>query len=105
MELARAQDVPPPLALMFALPPKRARALQMPGKQGWFIVYLDAIARGDANQAPGLVPATQQQLERVIGSEYVEQFARAARTAVGVKIDAAMVARLKRSLTGGGTEQ
>ncbi len=105
MELARAQDVPPPLALMFALPPKRARALQMPGKQGWFIVYLDAIARGDANQAPGLVPATQQQLERVVGSEYVEQFARAARTAVGVKIDAAMVARLKRSLTGGGTEQ
>ena len=103
MELARAEQVPPPLAMMFAMPVKRARALEIPGKQGWYVVYLDSIARGDPAQAQGLIAATAQQLERVVGNEYVEQFARAARAAVGVKTDAAAVARMKRSLTGATT--
>lgn len=105
LEVARAEKVPPPLALLFALPAKRARVLELPGKQGWYVVYLAAITRGNVTQAPGLIEATQQQLSRVVGSEYVDQFARAARAAVGAKIDTAAVARLKRNLSGGAAQQ
>lgn len=101
IDLAQAQEkVPPPLALMFAMPAKRARALQIEGRQGWFVVYVDKIQRGDARAAPGLVEATQQQLSGAVGDEYVQQFANAIRADVGVKKDDAAIARLKRALTG-----
>ena len=105
IDLAQAQEkVPPPLALMFAMPEKRARALQIEGRQGWYVVYVDKIQRGDARAAPGLVEATQQQLSGAIGDEYVQQFANAIRANVGVKKDDAAIARLKRSLTGSGRQ-
>lgn len=101
IDLAQAQGkVPPPLALMFAMPEKRARVLQVPDRGGWFIVYLDTIERGDARTAPGLVQATQQQLSGAIGDEYVQQFAAAVRADIGVKKNAAAIARLKSSLAG-----
>ena len=105
MEIARAQQVPPPIALMFAMPERRARVLQLPKSAGWYIVYLDKITRGDAKTQPALIAGTQQQFARVIGSEYVEQFARAARQAVGATINQATVARIKRNLVGSGTGQ
>ncbi len=101
LELAQAQGkAPPPLAMMFAMPAKRARTLQVEGKQGWYVVYVDKIVAGDARTAPGLIQATQQQLSGAIGDEYVEQFANSVKADVGVKKDAAGVARLKASLTG-----
>ncbi len=101
IDLAQAQDkAPPPLAMMFTMPEKRARTLQVEGRQGWFVVYLDKIVRGDVRSAPGLIQATQQQLSGAIGDEYVQQFANAIRADVGVKKDAAAIARLKKSLTG-----
>ncbi len=103
MELAQAQSqnaAPPPLITMFTMPAKRARVLQVDGKQGWFVVYLDKIERGDAANTPGLVQATQQQLAGAIGDEYVQQFAAAIRAEVGVKKDDAAIAKLKRNLTG-----
>ena len=102
IDLARQQQVPPPLALMFALPERRARVLQMPDKQGWFVVYLDRIVRGDLRSAPGLVDATREKIARVVGDEYVQQFARAVQLNVGASKNAAAVARLKATLTGGG---
>ena len=103
LELAQAQGkAPPPLSMMFAMPQKRARTLQVEGKQGWYVVYLDKIVAGDARSAPGLVQATQQQLSGAIGDEYVEQFAKAIRAEVGVTKNDAGLARLKASLTGGG---
>ena len=105
IDLARAQGkVPPPLALMFAIPEKRARVLENSGRQGWYIVYVDKIDSGDARTVPGLVEATQQQLSGVIGDEYVQQFANAIAKSVGVTKNAAGVARLKKSLVGGGTQ-
>jgi peptidyl-prolyl cis-trans isomerase D len=105
IDLAQAQGpVPPPLALMFAMPEKRARVLQVANRAGWFIVYLDKIDRGDARTAPGLIQATQQQLSGAIGDEYVQQFAAAVRADIGVKKNAAAIAKLKASLVGGGSQ-
>ncbi len=101
LDLAQAQGkVPPPLALMFAMPEKRARVLQVGDRQGWYIVYLDKIEHGDARTAPGLIQATQQQLSGAIGDEYVQQFAAAVRARVGVKKNDAAIARLKANLSG-----
>jgi peptidyl-prolyl cis-trans isomerase D len=103
IDLAQAQGkVPPPLALMFAMPEKRARVLEIAGGAGWYVVYLDKIEHGDARSAPGLIQATQQQLSGAIGDEYVQQFAAAVRADIGVKKNDAAVAKLKRSLSGNG---
>ena len=103
LDIAQAQGkVPPPLAMMFAMPEKRARALQVDGKQGWYVVYLDKIVAGDARTAPGLIQATQQQLSGAVGDEYVQQFANAIRAQVGAKKNDAGLARLKATLTGRG---
>lgn len=103
LELAQAQGkAPPPLSMMFAMPEKRARALQVEGKQGWYVVYLDKIEAGDARTAPDLIQATQEQLSGAVGDEYIQQFANAVRANIGAKKDGAALARLKATLAGSG---
>ena len=96
-----AEKVPPPLSLMFGMTQKTARVLAVPQSAGWFIVYLDKIVPGDVKQAAPLIAATQQQMTRVIGDEYVQQFAGAIKAKIGVTRNDAAVAAFKRSLTGG----
>lgn len=101
LDLAQAGDkVPPQLALMFGMAEKRAKVLAAPQAAGWYIVYLDKIVSGDAKAAQPLIAATQQQLARVVGDEYVAQFAASVRAHVGVKKNDAAIAAFKRSLTG-----
>jgi len=101
IEIAQAGDrVPPPLALMFSMGEKRARVLGMPNNEGWFIVYLDKIDRGNAAANPALIEATREQLARVVTSEYAEQFVGALRAQIGAKRDAAAIAQLRASLSG-----
>jgi peptidyl-prolyl cis-trans isomerase D len=102
IDIARAGDkVPPPLALLFTMPQKRAKVLGIANDQGWFIVYLDKIDRATSAIEPGLIQATQQQLSRVIGDEYAGQFVNALKAQVGSKRDAGAIDALKRSLVGG----
>lgn len=106
IDIAQAgAKVPPPLALMFGMVEKRAKVLAVPQGAGWYIVYLDRIVPGDPREARPLIAATQQQLSRVIGDEYVAQFATAVKAKVGVKRNDAAIAGLKRSLTGGNAGQ
>ncbi|WP_182912003.1 peptidylprolyl isomerase [Sphingomonas cavernae] len=101
MELtAGGQRVPPPLALLFSMAEKGAKRLEAPGKQGWFIVYLDKITPGDIASQPQLVAGLQAEMGRVMGQEYVSQFANAAKAELGVKRNAKAAATLKRQLTG-----
>ncbi|MES2289393.1 MAG: SurA N-terminal domain-containing protein [Pseudomonadota bacterium] len=102
LQLAQSQTpVPPPLAMLFALPEKRARALAMPARGGWYVVIADKVIPGDARQAPGLIEATREQLAGVFGDEYVQQFASAVRSEVGIRTNASAVAKLKSTLQGG----
>lgn len=102
LDIVQAADkVPPPLSLMFGMAQKSARVLAVPQSAGWFIVYLDKVIPGNPKQAAPLVAATQQQMTRVIGDEYVQQFASAIKAKVGVTRNDAAVAAFKRSLTGG----
>jgi peptidyl-prolyl cis-trans isomerase D len=102
IDIARAGNkIPPPLALLFTMADKRAKVLEIANNQGWYIVYLDKIERGNAAIEPGLIQATQQQLSRVIGDEYAGQFISALKAQTGSKRDNAAIDALKRSLVSG----
>lgn len=101
LEIAQAQgQVPRTLQLLFSMAPKRAKLLAMEGGQGWYIVQLDTILPGNAASAPGLIEATQGEMARALGEEYVQQFATAVRADRKVSKDEDAIRRLKRSLTG-----
>jgi peptidyl-prolyl cis-trans isomerase D len=102
LEIAQnPEKIPPALTMMFSMVEKRAKVLAAPEGAGWFIVYLDKITPGNAQEAQPLVAATQQQLSRLVGDEYVQQFAAAIKAKVGVTRNEAALAAFKRSLTGG----
>lgn len=102
LEIAQAEggQVPRTLQLLFSMAPKRAKVLAMEGGAGWYVVQLDQIIPGNAANAPGLIQATQREMARALGEEYVQQFATAVRADRKATKDAGNIARLKRSLTG-----
>jgi peptidyl-prolyl cis-trans isomerase D len=97
---ANPQGAPPPLALLFSMANGTAKMLEAPQQGGWFVIKLDKIVPGDATKQPGVVAATRTDLGRVIGREYVEQFTNAVKRAVGVKKNAAEIAKVKADLSG-----
>lgn len=89
-----------PLALMFAMTRGNAKLLEAPGGAGWAVIRLDTITPGDATKVPDRVAAVRAAFGQVLGREYQEQFARAARAAVGAKTNPANIARVKAELLG-----
>lgn len=103
-DLARqGQAAPPPLALLFSMAEGTAKPLKAPRDQGWFVVSLNKIIRGDAAQRPDLLDATRQQFRGFLGQEYVAQFINALKADVGVKRNDAAIKTLKDRLTGAAT--
>lgn len=103
IDVTQAQQggkVPPALALLFSMPTKRAKVLAAPNREGFYIVWLDNIVPGNAMSEPGLIQATQTELGRAMGEEYLQQFAAAIRADLGVKKNDSAIAALKRSLSG-----
>ena len=106
IDIARAQQkVPPPLALLFSIPAHHARVLEAEDKQGWYVIWLDKITPGNVASEPGLIQATQTEIARSVGEEYVQQFAAAIKADLGVKKNDSAIAALKHSLTGASTSQ
>lgn len=97
---ANPRGTEPALALLFSMAPGTAKLLESPGRDGWLVIKLDRVRPGDARGNQGLVNATRADIGRVVGREYVEQFVRAARNAVGVEIDRAAIGRVRAELQG-----
>lgn len=89
---------PAEIALLFAMPAGSVKALAMTGDQGYFIVQLGQIARGDARRQPGLVDNVRTQLDQVVGGEYNDQFERAIEKQIGVRRNDAVLQRVKLDL-------
>lgn len=101
IDLAQAQtQVPPPLALMFSLMPGNTRMLEAPNKQGWYLVHLNSVEKGDLAKAPGLLEATRNEFSGMMTQELIQQFALAVEQTVGVKRNDAAIAKLKGELSG-----
>ncbi|MFZ3485612.1 peptidyl-prolyl cis-trans isomerase [Sphingomonas sp. 3-13AW] len=99
---AQQGQVPPPVELMFAMSPKKARLIAAPGNGGWFVVYLDSITPGNASGDKRAVSAARAGLAQGVGNEYAEQFAEAVRRSVGITTNGAAVARVRSTLAGQG---
>jgi peptidyl-prolyl cis-trans isomerase D len=97
---ANPNGVPAPLALLFSMAPHTAKIIAAPNNAGWFVLWLDRIDKGDARSRPDIVAATQADIGKATGGEYIQQFVKAVRGSVGVKTDAAALAKLKAALTG-----
>jgi peptidyl-prolyl cis-trans isomerase D len=100
--VANPRAVPPALVMMALMTPGTAKVVEAPDRSGWTVVRLDRIDAGDARRNAGVVEATRADMGRVVGREFVEQLARAARKAVNARIDADAVAAVRRQLTQGG---
>lgn len=99
--LRQAQEqTRPELEALFTLARGKARVVPAPDGSGWYVVALQNVVPGDARGQPQLVEATRAQFAPVLGQEYGQQLATAARKSVGVDINAAAVARLKSELIG-----
>jgi len=91
-----------PLALLFGLQPGRARLAPATDGSAFAVVRLDRVERHDATRDPAAVRGARGAIAGLVGREYTEQFVRAIRNELGVKTDAAALARLRADLLGQG---
>ena len=103
-DLAAAQNTPAaaPLALLFSMPQNKAKTLEAPANEGWYIIRVTKIDAGNATGNAAAIQAARQDIGRLIGREYVSQFARAVRDTVGVKTDPKAVAKVRAELLNNG---
>ena len=102
-DLARQSQqgqVPAPLSLMFSMAQGTAKSLEAPRSQGWFVVVLDKLNRGDASKRDDLLQATKTQFKQVIGNEYTAQFINAMKADIGVKRNEDTLTALRNQLLG-----
>lgn len=97
---ANPKGAPPPLVLMFSMAENSTKLLEAPNNQGWIVVKLDKIDRGNATGNTAVIRATQDDLGKVVGREYAEQFSNAVKGVIGVKRNVAAIAALKSRLLG-----
>lgn len=101
-QIARVgQRVPPAVALMFAMAPKRAKTLAAPRNEGWYVVALDAIESRDASRVPGAIQSVRGEVGQVVGREYAEQFVRAVRRQLGETRNQSAIKQARDNLLSG----
>jgi len=93
------QQVPEALALMFSMSAGSTKKLEIPGDQGWFIIDLKKIIRGDASKREKILEQTEIQFKNVFAQEHIAQFVSAARQEVGVEKSEDEIAALRKTLT------
>lgn len=104
-DIASQQNkVPPPLAMLFAIPRGKARLMPAPNGQGWLIVALDRIVPGDASKQPQVTDAVRNQFASILGDEYAAQFSNAILAGEKVKRNEKAIADLKARLANGSAQ-
>jgi len=91
-----------PLALLFGLQPGRARLAPATDGSAFAVVRLDRVERHEAARDPAAIRGARGAIAGLVGREYAEQFIRAIRNDLGVKTDAAALARVRADLLGQG---
>ena len=95
----QGQQMPPPLAMMFAMKKGTAKTLDAGGDRGWFVVKLNEVIKGDASGNKELLAARQQELLDLLQQEYAAQLINAARAEVGVSKNDDALKDLRNRLT------
>ena len=97
---AQQGQVPPPLALMFAMKKGTAKSIQAPNDRGWFVVHLNEVVRGDASADVARVEANRAELQTLLSQEYAAQLIAASKKEMGVELNKPTIKTLRDSLTG-----
>lgn len=93
------QQIPPPLAMMFAMKKGTAKTLDAGRNQGWFVVHLNEVIKGDASSNKELLAARRQELLGLLQQEYAAQLINAARAEVGVSKNDSAIKDIRNRLT------
>ena len=93
-------SVPPPVLLMFSIPPDVVQVAPAERGAGWYIVQVVRTQPGDLRQAPQLMEQASAQFPRLVTDELMAQFARATEKEVGVTRNESAIAALRARLTG-----
>lgn len=94
-------QVPPPLALLFAMAKGTAKILPAPRNRGFYVVTVKSITPGKVDAKDPQLASARAQFSTLAGREYAEQLRSAIRADVGVKKNAPVLDTLKRQLLGG----
>lgn len=95
----QGQQMPPPLAMMFAMKKGTAKTLDAGRNQGWFVVHLNEVIKGDASGNRELLAARQQEMLGLLQQEYAAQLINAARAEVGVSKNDGAIKDIRNRLT------
>ncbi len=98
IDVARQTNVPPVVQAFLATPAGQVSVL--PSAQGWVLVHVTAIDRGDLAAVPGLVDAGRRELAGQGPEEFAAAFAVAAARDVGTTRNAAVIAAISKRLKG-----
>jgi peptidyl-prolyl cis-trans isomerase D len=93
------RQMPPPLAMMFAMKKGTAKTLQAGGDRGWFVVQLSEVVRGDASKETNLLAGRQAEMDGMLAAEYAAQLINAAKVEVGTNIDKEAIKTMRAQLT------
>jgi peptidyl-prolyl cis-trans isomerase D len=93
------KQMPPPLAMLFAMKKGTAKTLQAGEDRGWFVVLLNEVERGDASKQTELLAARQSEMDGMLAAEYAAQLINAAKIEVGSDINKDTVKSLRAQLT------
>lgn len=93
-------QVPPPLALLFAMAERTNKRLEGPNKAGWYVVSLADIIPGDIKRGDPVLAQASREFSTVTGNEYAESLRRAIRNDVGVERNEAAIKAVRNQLTG-----
>jgi peptidyl-prolyl cis-trans isomerase D len=97
--MAGGKQMPPPLAMLFAMKKGTAKTLKAGDDRGWFVVKLNDVERGDANTQTELLAARQAEMDGMLAAEYAAQLINAAKLEVGSEIQKDTVKTLRTQLT------
>ncbi len=104
VDLAKQQNVPAPVVMMFSMAKGKAKLLAAPNNQGWMVVYVADVQQGNIAEAPALIAQSREEIRSQMGNEYAAQFANAAKVALGFKENKAQLLALKKRLSGAAAE-
>lgn len=99
-QLAQQGRVPAELALFFSMARGTVKKLEASGDAGWHVVRLDSIDAPQIAANDPIVSSTMRELGQASGTEYLDQFVKAAQREVGVERNDAAIRAIAAQLTG-----
>ncbi len=98
IDAMQQQQVPPIIQAFLGMPAGTTRII--PGMEGWAVIHVDSIEKGDLSVAGPVVDAMRRDIAAQLPNEFAESLAAAARKSLKVKRNDDAIAAVGRRLAG-----